>query len=123
MTNRLWDTRRKVLQAVLKQTRQGAGFTQQELAALLARPQSFVSKYESGERRLDFIDVLDICDVLQIPVGRIILAYQQGLGNKSYGTMDFFNSPQHEEQAIRDYSLHESSEKPGYGAKNDGKIS
>jgi transcriptional regulator with XRE-family HTH domain len=36
-----------------------------ELAALLGRQQSFVSKYERGERRLDFVEFLEIADALQ----------------------------------------------------------
>lgn len=42
-----------------------AGLTQQQLSMQLGRPQSFVSKYENGERRLDFIEVLDICELIQ----------------------------------------------------------
>lgn len=37
-----------------------AGLTQSELAASLDRPQSFVSKYERGERRLDVVEFLEI---------------------------------------------------------------
>jgi len=39
--------------AVLIQARKKAGLTQQAVAALLGKPQSFVSKYERSERRLD----------------------------------------------------------------------
>jgi transcriptional regulator with XRE-family HTH domain len=39
--------------AVLVAARKAAGLTQQQLAARLRKPQSFVSKYETGERRLD----------------------------------------------------------------------
>ncbi len=117
MTNRLWDARRKALQTVLKQTRLDAGMTQQELAALLAKPQSYVSKYESGERRLDFIEVLDICDVLQVPVGRVIVAYHQSLDTQCYGMADFFSYPQHEDQASRDHTLHEPSENQTMGRR------
>lgn len=40
--------------------------TQTELAERLGRPQSFVSKYENGERRLDLIEFLDIAATLDI---------------------------------------------------------
>ena len=39
--------------AVLVAARKAAGLTQQQVAARLRKPQSFVSKYETGERRLD----------------------------------------------------------------------
>jgi transcriptional regulator with XRE-family HTH domain len=54
----------KVLQEHLVATRQAAGFTQLELAQKLGRPQSFVAKYEGGERRLDVIELIEICRLL-----------------------------------------------------------
>jgi len=39
--------------AVLVAARKVAGLTQQQVAVRLRKPQSFVSKYETGERRLD----------------------------------------------------------------------
>ncbi len=44
----------------LTKARKDAGITQAELAALLGRPQSFVSKIESGERRIDVIEFLQV---------------------------------------------------------------
>jgi len=35
--------------------------TQLDVANLLSRPQSFVSKYERGERRLDVVEFLEVC--------------------------------------------------------------
>lgn len=40
--------------------------TQAELALRLDRPQSFVSKYESGERRLDIVEFISVCDALGV---------------------------------------------------------
>ena len=40
----------------------GAGFTQLELSDRIGRPQSFVSKYENGERKLDFVETVEICN-------------------------------------------------------------
>ncbi len=40
--------------------------TQVELAELLSKPQSYISKYENGERRLDVIEFVEICEALQI---------------------------------------------------------
>jgi transcriptional regulator with XRE-family HTH domain len=50
---------------LLVQYRQAISMTQSQLAAALNRPQSFVSKYESGERRLDLVEFLEISAVLQ----------------------------------------------------------
>lgn len=37
-----------------------------QVAEILGRPQSFVAKYEGGERRLDFIEFLDVAEILEI---------------------------------------------------------
>jgi transcriptional regulator with XRE-family HTH domain len=56
------------LQKLLKTARVEAGLTQAELAQRLGVNQSFVSKYESGERRLDLIELRNICKALGIPL-------------------------------------------------------
>lgn len=48
--------------ALLRQARQAADLTQAELSKQLGRPQSFVSKYERGERRLDVVEFMEICE-------------------------------------------------------------
>lgn len=50
------------LTQLLTDARLAAGLTQVELAARLRRPQSYVSKYEAGERRLDVIEFLEVAD-------------------------------------------------------------
>jgi transcriptional regulator with XRE-family HTH domain len=52
------------LQEVLIQVRRAKNLTQVEVANRLNKPQSFVSKYESGERRLDVIEFLEVCKAL-----------------------------------------------------------
>ena len=46
--------------ALLTETRRNAGLTQQDLADRLERPQSFVAKYEGGERRIDVVEFIVI---------------------------------------------------------------
>lgn len=41
----------------LRRAREKAGLSQSEVARRLARPQSFVSKCESGERRVDLVEM------------------------------------------------------------------
>lgn len=50
----------------LASKRQVLGVTQEQLATKLRRPQSFVSKYENCERRLNVVEFLEICRALQI---------------------------------------------------------
>jgi transcriptional regulator with XRE-family HTH domain len=54
------------LQESLIAARRGQNLTQVEVAERLGKPQSFVSKYESGERRLDVIEFMEVCTVLNI---------------------------------------------------------
>ena len=44
----------------IKQRRLEANLTQAEVATRLNRPQSFVAKYEGGERRLDVVEFLEV---------------------------------------------------------------
>ena len=50
----------------LVEARKKAGLSQAQLAVKLSRPQSFVSKYERGERRLDVIEFEQVAVALQI---------------------------------------------------------
>jgi transcriptional regulator with XRE-family HTH domain len=52
----------------LKEAREAAGFTQEQVATALRRPQSFVSKCESGERRLDVIELQDMARLYRKPL-------------------------------------------------------
>lgn len=60
------------LKQLLTEGRDAAGLTQKETARRLKRPQSFVSKYESGERRLDVIELIEVSDALGIDVRKLI---------------------------------------------------
>ena len=51
--------------ALLKHERHRVGLTQQEVAQRLGVPQSFVAKYEGGERRLDLIEFLAIARAVE----------------------------------------------------------
>jgi len=51
---------------LLIQARKTAGISQTELAEKLAKPQSFVSKYERGERRLDVIEFFEVAQAIGI---------------------------------------------------------
>ena len=49
-----------------------AGLTQQELADRLGRPQSFVAKYEGGERRLDVIEFVEVSQAIGADPVRVL---------------------------------------------------
>ena len=54
--------RRETLRQVLRAIRVEAGLRQVDLAMRLGQPQSFVSKYEGGERRLDVVELEQVCE-------------------------------------------------------------
>lgn len=66
MPKSLRSPRQQRLLKELKAARKNKGLTQAQVAEVLGRPQSFVAKYEGGERRLDVIDFLDVTEVLKI---------------------------------------------------------
>jgi transcriptional regulator with XRE-family HTH domain len=49
---------------LLVAAREKVGLTQTEVATRLSRPQSFVAKYEGGERRLDVVEFIRVCEAL-----------------------------------------------------------
>ena len=49
------------LTAALRQVRLDAALTQVALAERLGQTQSYISKYESGEQRLDLVEIEEIC--------------------------------------------------------------
>lgn len=60
------------LHQCLTQARVRRQFTQVDLASSLGKPQSYVSKYESGERRLDVIEFMLICKALSVKPGDVL---------------------------------------------------
>jgi transcriptional regulator with XRE-family HTH domain len=56
----------KILLELLKKARVDAGLRQVDLAKRLGVPQSMISKYEVGERRVDLLELRDICAALDI---------------------------------------------------------
>jgi len=62
--NRL--NQQKKLLVLLRSARIDAGLTQAQLAARLDQDQTFVSKYESAERRLDILELWEVCHEIGI---------------------------------------------------------
>lgn len=71
---------RKLLRDLLVQARNDAGLRQQDVADRLKKPQSFVSKYESGERRIDVAELHEICKALGIRASTLMARFEQSLG-------------------------------------------
>jgi len=72
MQRTIHSNEQKHLRKLLRQLRLGAGLRQSDLADLLNRPQSFVSKYESGERRLDLLELRQVCAALGVSLSEFV---------------------------------------------------
>jgi transcriptional regulator with XRE-family HTH domain len=65
------------LVARLTAERKKSKLTQAEVARRLRRPQSFVAKYETGERRLTAIEFLHVCDALGVDPVKLIRGFRR----------------------------------------------
>lgn len=64
-----------IFQDMIRKARLDAGLTQAKLAQKLDKPQSYVAKYETGERRLDIIELLDVIDAIGGDAAKFIVAF------------------------------------------------
>lgn len=68
MKKALYERSYAAFTELLKEERRNAGLTQAALAKKLRRPQSYVSKYERGDRRLDVIEFIEVARVIGFDV-------------------------------------------------------
>ena len=76
-----------ILLLVLRQVRREAGLRQVDLAERLGRPQSLVSDLESGQRRLDVVELRTICHALGLPLEEFIRRWDRP------GTLFYLDPP------------------------------
>jgi len=72
MATRANFAEKKRFLSLVRQMRLDAGLRQADLARKLGEPQSFVSRYESGDRRLDVLELRQICGVLGVSLADFI---------------------------------------------------
>lgn len=70
--------KRSHLAAVLRQIRLDAGLTQRQLAESLGQSQSYVSKYETGEQRLDLMELEAVCTAAGTSLVTLVERYVAG---------------------------------------------
>lgn len=64
-----------IFRELIKETRLSKNCTQADVAKSLGLPQSYVSKYEGGERRLDFVETVLVCEALGMSIEDFAAAY------------------------------------------------
>lgn len=62
---------------LLKAVRAESGMTQEELALKIGETQNFISRLERGERRLDFFEMLQLCEVLNIAPAEFVRRFEE----------------------------------------------
>ena len=80
--NTLYRKENLILISILKNSREYRGLTQLELASLLGMDQSYVSKYENFIRKIDCIELFDICNVLELSIQEIFMKIQEEMENE-----------------------------------------
>ena len=72
MEKSIYSREYRAVTRLLKESRENAGMSQVELAEALGQSQSFVSKAERGERRLDIVQLRTVCNVLGLSLPEFV---------------------------------------------------
>lgn len=75
----IYSPEHRKLTALLRSLRENAGLTQVQLAARLRRSQSFVSKYEAGQRRLDLVELRQLARALGLSLPDVVARFEASL--------------------------------------------
>jgi len=85
MPKTIYRPENAVLLSLLKKHRKAAGLTQVQCSKALERPQSFMSDVESGTRRLDVVQLRDLCKVLGVGLVDLIVEFEKSLSEDLSG--------------------------------------
>lgn len=72
MTRSVFTSKYKYVREFLALVRQKKGYSQRELSQKLKMASSFVNKYETGERRLDIVEVVELCKFLDVDAVKLV---------------------------------------------------
>jgi transcriptional regulator with XRE-family HTH domain len=75
----------RVLLDLLREQRARAGLTQAQASSSLGRAQSFISDVERGSRRLDLVQLRDLCHVLQTDLVKFVTEFEKAVSAKERG--------------------------------------
>jgi transcriptional regulator with XRE-family HTH domain len=81
MTKAIYRREHEIFLQVLKRMRVESGMTQAQCSAALGRPQSFMSDVERGVRRLDIVQLRDLCLVLKTDLSIFSRMYERALND------------------------------------------
>jgi len=82
MPKTIYRPEHQALLRLLKEYRTAAGLTQVQCSKALNRPQSFISDVENGTRRLDIVQLRDLCAVLGISLNELVVELEKAINTK-----------------------------------------
>jgi len=80
MAKTLHSKRQEVLVAAIAEQRRAKGLSQAQVAKALGRHQPFIANIESGERRVDLLELLALADIIELDVHALINRLQRTAG-------------------------------------------
>jgi transcriptional regulator with XRE-family HTH domain len=75
--------KQELLLSLFRAVREEKGLYQTDVAGALGRPQSFVSKYEAGARRLDLLELKEVCDAIGVDLTEFVRRFEAALEGSS----------------------------------------
>lgn len=79
MAKTTYEPANRVLADLLRRTRLDAGLRQEDLAARMGRSQSWVSDIEAGQRRLDLVELRQLCTECGITLRKFVNRFENQL--------------------------------------------
>ena len=77
MEKSLFTTEYRVVCRLLREKREAAELTQIDLAERIGETQSYVSKVERGERRLDIVQLREFCKAMNMTLGDFVKEFER----------------------------------------------
>ena len=77
MAKTLHSKRQEVLVAAIAEQRRAKGLSQAQVAKVMGRHQPFIANIESGERRVDLLELMTIASIIDLDVHSLIDRLQQ----------------------------------------------
>lgn len=79
MGKTLYSHEHEQMRAILRQARIEKGLRQEDLARLLGRRQSFISDIESGQRRVDIVELRHLCHHLGLSLSEFVARWERSM--------------------------------------------
>jgi transcriptional regulator with XRE-family HTH domain len=81
MRKTLYQRENLAMLSLLRAERERLGHLQTDISRTLGKPQSYISKIERGERRVDVIELRKICQAMGCDLRQFVDLLEQRLGN------------------------------------------